>query len=132
VLTGIWKNTRLRRLKANSPFFELSRLFVRFDHIASIVVNASVALSITPSSSRVECVDYNPTASLYLCYDYQIYCPHFCNRTCHHLRCASSITRGERIARRITLTGGESCIALTGQVANGFAQSKTHSQESES
>jgi len=71
-------------------------------------------------------------------YDYQISCPHVCNRTCHRLRCASSIThprriahRFIRIAHRITLTGGESCIAFTRQVAIGFAQSKTHSQESE-
>jgi hypothetical protein len=64
-------------------------------------------------------------------YDYQISCPHVCNWTCHRLRCASSITHPERIANRITLTGGEGCIAFTRRVANGFAQSKTDSEESE-
>ena len=44
---------------------------------------------------------------------------------------ASSITHPERIAHRVTFTGGESCFAFTRRVANGFAQSKTHSQESE-
>jgi hypothetical protein len=32
---------------------------------------------------------------------------------------------------RELLTGGEGCIAFTRRVANGFAQSKTDSQESE-
>jgi hypothetical protein len=65
-------------------------------------------------------------------YDYQISCPHVCNRSCHRLRCASAVTHPERIARRISLTGGESCIALTRRVANGFAQSKIDPAESES
>src|SRR5262245_20555217 len=75
-------------------------------------------------------------------YDRQILCPHMYSRTCHLVRCASSITRPGRIAARITRTSGErcvgltpgreSCIALTRRVADGFAQSKTDSQESES
>jgi hypothetical protein len=66
------------------------------------------------------------------CYDYQISYPHVCNRTCHRLRCSSSTAHPERIAHRITVTDGESCIAFTRRVASGFAESKTHSQESES
>jgi hypothetical protein len=61
-------------------------------------------------------------------YDSQISCPRVCNWTCHGLRCASSITHPERIAHRITFTGGESRIAFTRRFANGFAQSKTDSQ----
>src|SRR5438552_10024869 len=43
------------------------------------------------------------TTILPLCYtyyyDYEISCSHFCNRTCHPLRCASSITQPGRVAR---------------------------------
>jgi hypothetical protein len=31
-------------------------------------------------------------------YDYEISCCHFCNRTCHRLRCARSITQPGRVA----------------------------------
>ena len=37
-------------------------------------------------------------------YDYEISFCHFCNRTCHRLRCASSITQPGRVARRIAFT----------------------------
>src|SRR5437870_7289413 len=37
-------------------------------------------------------------------YDYEISCCHFCNRTCHRLRCARSITHRERVAR-VAFTG---------------------------
>src|SRR5207253_8821267 len=38
-------------------------------------------------------------------YDYEISCCHFCNRTCHRLRCARSITHRERVARCVAFTG---------------------------
>src|SRR2546430_16869631 len=64
-------------------------------------------------------------------YDYEICCSHFCNRTCHRLRCASSITQPGRVARCMDFTGGESCIAFTPQVSSGFPVFKTDSQDSE-
>jgi hypothetical protein len=110
-------------------------MLVRFDHVASFVKNADESVAdciaaLPPKSQfRYGCLGF-VTRTLFT-YDYQISCPRVCNWTCHGLRCASSITHRERIARRITLTGGESCIALTRGVANGFAQSKTDSQERE-
>src|SRR6266704_1919727 len=53
-------------------------------------------------------------------YDYEISCCHYCNRTCHRLRCARSITHRERVARCISFTGCES-VAFTHQVTSGFA-----------
>src|SRR5206468_10950433 len=38
-------------------------------------------------------------------YDYEISCCHYCNRTCHRLRCASSITQPGRVARCVAFTG---------------------------
>src|SRR4029077_13675362 len=70
------------------------------------------------------------TRNIFVC-DYQICCSYFCSRAWQHLGCASSITRPERIAHRVAFTGADSCVALPPRVANGFAQSKTHSQERE-
>jgi hypothetical protein len=84
------------------------------DCVAALPANVSISLRCLVFSMR------NTFA-----YDYQISCPHVCNRSCHRLRCASSVAHPKRIARRISLTGGESCIAFTCWVANGFAQRKT-------
>src|SRR5437868_10914171 len=53
-------------------------------------------------------------------YEYKISCRHFCNRACHYLRCARSITQPSRVAR---------CVAFTRRVASGFAQGEGHSKE---
>jgi hypothetical protein len=107
---------------------------VRFDHVASFVKNADESVADCIAASHLN-LNFVTAVSCLSCetlftYDHQISCPRVCNWTCHGLRCASSITHPERIARRITFTGGENRIAFTRRVANGFAQSKTDSQES--
>jgi hypothetical protein len=69
-------------------------------------------------------------------YDYQISRAHFCNRSCHYLPCASSITHPERITRCIAFTRKTSHAQKSrsdgrtgwGNCGIAFARGEAHSQ----